>query len=88
MLCKIILNDYRTKRNIEPPTYHTFQGKMKVPFFVSSLVFNGVTYTGEVAKRKKEAEQLAARAVVQSLLGIVFTILIIHVCLKQLKIYL
>ncbi|KAM2527695.1 hypothetical protein TB1_024922 [Malus domestica] len=69
MLCKIILNDYRTKRNIEPPTYHTFQGKARVPFFVSSLVFNGVTYKGKAAKRKKEAEQLAARAVIQSLLG-------------------
>ncbi|XP_048430303.1 double-stranded RNA-binding protein 4 [Pyrus x bretschneideri] len=69
MLYKMMLNEYRTKRNIEPPTYHTFQGKTKVPFFVSSLVFNGVTFTGEVAKRKKEAEQLAARAVVQSLLG-------------------
>ncbi|GMH30190.1 hypothetical protein Nepgr_032033 [Nepenthes gracilis] len=37
--------------------------------FFSSLVFHGVTYTGEVGRNKKEAEQLAARAVLLSILG-------------------
>ncbi|CAN6700336.1 unnamed protein product [Malus baccata var. baccata] len=69
VFCKSILNEYNMKRKIEPPTYQTFQGNAKVPFFVSSLVVNGVSYTGDVGKSKKEAEQLAARVVIQSLLG-------------------
>jgi dsRNA-specific ribonuclease len=43
-----------------------------LPVFISSLVFNGVSYTGEAGRNKKEAEQLAARAVIVSLLGILF----------------
>ncbi|XP_048135651.1 uncharacterized protein LOC125315245 [Rhodamnia argentea] len=38
-----------------------------VPVFVSSLVFNGVTYTGGLGTSKKEAERLVARAAIQSL---------------------
>ncbi|KAI6670597.1 hypothetical protein NL676_005482 [Syzygium grande] len=53
IFCKSILNEYAP------------QGT--VPVFVSYLVFNGVTYTGDVGKSKKEAEQLAARAAIQSL---------------------
>lgn len=33
------------------------------------MVFNGESYKGEVARSKKMAEQLAARAAIQSLLG-------------------
>ena len=58
--------------NLEPPTYNTIQQEALLPVFTSSLVFNGVSYTGEAGKNKKEAEQLAARAVIVSLLGILF----------------
>ncbi|KAK7859050.1 hypothetical protein CFP56_008703, partial [Quercus suber] len=39
------------------------------PVFTSTLVFNGLYYTGEVGRNKKEAEQLVARVVIISLLG-------------------
>jgi len=42
---------------------------VRFQFFASSLVFNGATYTGELAKSKKEAEQLAARAAIHSIMG-------------------
>ncbi|KAF7851392.1 hypothetical protein BT93_L4011 [Corymbia citriodora subsp. variegata] len=67
IFCKSILNEYAAKMNLEMPNYTTIQPQGAVPVFVSSLVFNGVTYTGGVGKSKKEAEQLAARAAIQSL---------------------
>ncbi|KAK8336198.1 hypothetical protein V6Z11_A09G105700, partial [Gossypium hirsutum] len=39
-----------------------------LPLFVSTLVFNGATYRRETS-RNKEAEQLAARVIIQSLLA-------------------
>ncbi|KAL3719487.1 hypothetical protein ACJRO7_004451 [Eucalyptus globulus] len=67
IFCKSILNEYAAKMNLEMPNYRTIQPQGAVPVFASSLVFNGVTYTGDVGKSKKEAEQLAARAAIQSL---------------------
>lgn len=55
--------------NLEKPTYTTVQPEGLLPVFVSSLVFNGVTYTGDAGRNKKEAEQLAARTVILSILG-------------------
>ncbi|XP_058227045.1 uncharacterized protein LOC131335615 [Rhododendron vialii] len=72
VFCKSILNEYATKMNLEKPTYttrSTIQPKGLLPVFISSLVFNGVNYTGEVGRSKKEAEQLAARAVILSIFG-------------------
>ncbi|XP_027331614.1 double-stranded RNA-binding protein 4-like isoform X2 [Abrus precatorius] len=67
--CKALLNEYASKLNLERPTYNTVQLEGVIPVFKSSLVFNGMSYTGEAAKSKKEAEQLAARAVILSILG-------------------
>ncbi|XP_048140461.1 uncharacterized protein LOC115745400 isoform X2 [Rhodamnia argentea] len=67
IFCKSILNEYAAKMNLEMPNYTTIQPQGAVPVFASSLVFNGVTYTGGVGKSKKEAEQLAARTAIQSL---------------------
>jgi dsRNA-specific ribonuclease len=72
VFCKSILNEFAAKMNLEPPTYDTIQQEALLPVFTSSLVFNGASYTGEAGKNKKEAEQLAARAVIVSLLGILF----------------
>ncbi|KAJ1388651.1 Double-stranded RNA-binding domain [Sesbania bispinosa] len=69
MYCKSILNEYAVKRNLKSPEYTTTQEGKLHPIFVSTLVFNGKSYTGKVGKSKKEAEQLAAFATVQSLLG-------------------
>uniref|UniRef100_A0A5B7AKU4 Putative double-stranded RNA-binding protein 4 isoform X3 n=2 Tax=Davidia involucrata TaxID=16924 RepID=A0A5B7AKU4_DAVIN len=69
VFCKSILNEYAVKINLEKPTYTTIQWEGLLPVFVSSLVFNGVTYTGDAGRNKKEAEQLAARAVILSILG-------------------
>lgn len=69
VFCKSILNEFATKMNIEMPAYNTIKPEGLLPVFISSLVFNGVSYTGGAGKNKKEAEQLAARAVILSLLG-------------------
>ncbi|KAF5958399.1 hypothetical protein HYC85_005624 [Camellia sinensis] len=69
VFCKSILNEYAVKTNLEKPTYNTIQPGGLLPVFVSSLIFNGVMYTGEAGRNKKEAEQLAARAVILSVLG-------------------
>lgn len=68
VFCKSILNEFAVKMNLELPAYSTRQSEALLPVFVSSLVFNGVTYTGEPGRSKKEAEQLAARAVIRTLL--------------------
>ncbi|XP_039043386.1 double-stranded RNA-binding protein 4-like isoform X2 [Hibiscus syriacus] len=68
MLCKSILNEFVVKTNLELPAYTTIQSEGLPPVFVSTLVLNGATYRGETGRTKKEAEQLAARAVIQSLL--------------------
>lgn len=70
MFCKSILNEYAVKAALEKPVYSTTQPEGTLPVFISSLTFGGVAYTGEAGKNKKEAEQLAARAVIRSLLGI------------------
>lgn len=69
MFCKSILNEYAVKMNLEKPTYQTIQPVAVLPVFKSTSVFNGIHYTGETGKNKKEAEQLAARAAVISILG-------------------
>ncbi|XP_052205005.1 uncharacterized protein LOC127809888 isoform X2 [Diospyros lotus] len=69
IFCKSILNEYAAKMNLEKPTYKTIQEEGLLPLFVSSLVFNGVTYMGKAGRNKKEAEQLAARVVILSILG-------------------
>ncbi|TYJ03914.1 hypothetical protein E1A91_A12G059800v1 [Gossypium mustelinum] len=69
VFCKSILNEFVVKMNLELPTYNTIQSGGVLPLFVSTLVFNGATYRGETGRNKKEAEQLAARVVIQSLLA-------------------
>lgn len=54
---------------LERPTYNTSPGGGTFPVFVSSVVFNGQSYIGDPAKSKKEAERMAARAVIESILG-------------------
>nr|GMD55498.1 double-stranded RNA-binding protein 4-like [Ipomoea batatas] len=68
MFCKSILNELVMKINVENPTYHTVQPDASVQAFKSTVVFNGCSYTGEAGRNKKEAERLAARAVIVSLL--------------------
>ncbi|KAL4590340.1 hypothetical protein LXL04_003269 [Taraxacum kok-saghyz] len=46
------------------PTYETTGSYSPIHVFRSSLVFNGVSYSGDECKSKKEAEQSAARAVI------------------------
>ncbi|MBA0799878.1 hypothetical protein Gohar_010363 [Gossypium harknessii] len=59
--CKSILNEHALRMNHASPTYTTTQQDKFHPVYVSSLVFDGKTYRGEVAGSKKEAEQLVAR---------------------------
>ncbi|CDP02705.1 unnamed protein product [Coffea canephora] len=66
--CKSILNEYAVKMHQEKPAYNTIQPGGLIPVFVSTLVFNGVSYTGDKGRNKKEAEQLAARAIILSIL--------------------
>ena len=73
VLCKSILNEFAIKMNLEKPTYNTAQPESKglLPVF-SSLDFNGISYTDGHSGNKKEVEQLAALAIIISLLGIFF----------------
>ncbi|MED6183849.1 hypothetical protein PIB30_041613 [Stylosanthes scabra] len=68
MYCKSILNEYAVKKKTDNPQYTTTQEGGLHPVFISTLVFNGTIYTGQVGKNKKEAEQLAAFVTIQSLL--------------------
>ncbi|XP_043695694.1 double-stranded RNA-binding protein 4-like [Telopea speciosissima] len=68
IFCKSILNEYAVKMSLEKPSYKTTQSEGLLPLFFSSLSFNGKLYTGSAGKNKKEAEQLAARTVIQSIL--------------------
>lgn len=67
--------------DLEKPTYTTVQPEGLLPIFVSSLVFNGVSYTGDAGRNKKEAEQLAARTVILSILGNNFSLIYLSVIL-------
>lgn len=63
---------------MEKPTYTTSQAEGIFPVFISTSIFNGQTYTGGPAKNKKEAEQRAARAVIESILGLCYYVLWIN----------
>ncbi|KAL0549155.1 hypothetical protein IC582_013636 [Cucumis melo] len=67
ILCKSILSEYTDKMGLERPIYTTKHHKGSVPLFQSTLVFDGVVYTSDLSRTKKEAEQLAARAAILSL---------------------
>ncbi|KAJ6773541.1 RIBONUCLEASE III [Salix purpurea] len=58
------------KVNREKPTYNSVQLPGSLPVFTSTLVFDGVSYTGDAGRNKKEAEQLATRTVILSILGL------------------
>ncbi|KAI3867585.1 hypothetical protein MKX03_010104 [Papaver bracteatum] len=66
--CKCILNEFAAKVNLPTPTYATAQLELNSTF-ICSLVFDGKTYTGPVGRSKKEAERLAARVAICSILG-------------------
>lgn len=68
IFCKSILHEFAVKMDLDIPTYTSIQPEGLLPIFVSSLVFNGATYRGDIGRTKKEAEQLAARAAILSLL--------------------
>lgn len=70
MFCKSILNEFAVKMNMEKTKYNTIKHERELPGFISSLYFNGVSYSGEPRRNKKEAEQFAARTTILSLLGI------------------
>ncbi|KAJ4713508.1 Double-stranded RNA-binding 4 [Melia azedarach] len=53
---------------LKKPEYTTTPRNNVRLVFISTLVFNGQVYKGEVGGSKKMAEQLAARAAIQSLL--------------------
>lgn len=74
------MNEFAVKMNLEMPTYKTIQSEGLLPVFVSSLVFDGIAYTGETGRNKKEAEQLAAQAVIRSLLGIILMHVLQGIC--------
>ncbi|GAB2238153.1 hypothetical protein Droror1_Dr00016055 [Drosera rotundifolia] len=66
--CKSILYEFAMKMNMKLPVYTTKMSEGSIPSFTASLVFNDHEYTGEVGRNKKEAEQLAARATILSIL--------------------
>ncbi|KAJ8567419.1 hypothetical protein K7X08_019627 [Anisodus acutangulus] len=87
LFCKSIMNEYAIKMNLEKPTYQTVQYGAMPPVFKSTLVFNGTHYMGETGKKKKEAEQLAARAVVISILDSNSGTLMLEIIKSKRKLY-
>ena len=71
IFCKSILNEFAIKMNLEKPTYNTVKLEQEgfLPVFMSTLSFNSLYHTGELGRNKKEVKQLAAHAVIISLLG-------------------
>ncbi|KAI3900960.1 hypothetical protein MKW92_036068 [Papaver armeniacum] len=66
--CKSILNEYAVKMNLPIPMYTTTQPEL-LPIFISFLEFNGKSYTSPAARSKKDAERLAARMAIHSIIG-------------------
>ncbi|URE22567.1 Double-stranded RNA binding motif [Musa troglodytarum] len=69
ILCKLILHEYSVKMSMNLPTYETSHKPGLIPAFVSSVLFDNKTFKGETAMSKKEAERVAARAVIKYILG-------------------
>ena len=71
------MNEYADKLHVEQPTYKTDQQQLGgvLPIFITSLVFNGTSYTGDPARTKKEAEQSAAKAAILSIMGMLMCML-------------
>lgn len=67
--CKAVLNDYASKLRIQLPTYNSVEYIEVIPYFLCTLDLNGTSYTGVAARRKNDAEELAARAAILSILG-------------------
>jgi len=68
-----VLNEYASKLSIQLPTYKSVEYKEVIPYFVCTVDLNGTSYTGDAARRKKDALELAARAAILSILGILST---------------
>ncbi|MCD7451757.1 hypothetical protein HAX54_013405 [Datura stramonium] len=69
MLCKSILHEFSVKKNLNRPIYNIRYAEGTNSVYVCHLVFGGRTYKGELAGSKKMAKQVAAQAVIESLLG-------------------
>ncbi|WOL05992.1 hypothetical protein Cni_G14724 [Canna indica] len=69
IFCKSVLHEYAAKMNMKIPTYKTSQEPAITSKFISSVSFDNKIFTGAVAKSKKEAEQNAARNVIEFILG-------------------
>ncbi|PIA33559.1 hypothetical protein AQUCO_04100180v1 [Aquilegia coerulea] len=67
--CKSILNEFAVKMSLQMPTYTTTLSQGILPIFISTCEFHGNTYTGKPGRNKKEAERLAARSAIESILG-------------------
>ncbi|XP_045832372.1 double-stranded RNA-binding protein 8-like [Trifolium pratense] len=67
--CKATLNEYAAKLHMTRPTYNTVEYKSVIPYFVCTVDFNGTSYVGEAAGRKRDAENLAARSAILSFIG-------------------
>lgn len=57
------------KMKAENPIYNSETAYGLPPEFVTSVTFNGRHYVGAKGRSRKESQQLAARAVILSLLG-------------------
>ncbi|KAF5822691.1 putative double-stranded RNA-binding domain-containing protein [Helianthus annuus] len=67
--CKSIMVEFASKKNIRIPVYQTKHLKVPVLVFHSKLLFNSGTYPGDIAKSKKEVEQLVAHSVIINILA-------------------
>ena len=68
------MHEYAAKLHLERPTYNTLQKKGLQPIFISSLDFNGKSYTNDAAQNETNAKQLAACAAIISILNIFYCV--------------
>ncbi|XLU54490.1 hypothetical protein S245_049138 [Arachis hypogaea] len=69
LISKSIMNECATKLNVEGPTYNTVLLEGLLPRFMFFVIFNGTKYASVIRKNKQEAEPLAARAAILSVLA-------------------
>ncbi|KAH0671007.1 hypothetical protein KY290_014112 [Solanum tuberosum] len=75
MLCKSILYEFAVKRNLDRPIYNTRYTEGPSSVYICHLVLGGKTYKGELAGSKQMAKQVAAQAAIESLLGMLYEII-------------
>ena len=76
-----MLQEYAGKSKKPLQTYTTTRSDAtlhsKGPTFISTVEFDGKTYTGDIGRSKKDAERSAARTVIERILGMLLCLAVL-----------